>query len=197
MRKIAIILSVLVLTTSSCGQNNNNQGSNMDKKLKNNRVYEIWAFMTVSLSDEAIAAGMEGPGLSPNYDLIKSLPLPYKKIVAYYTLKAGYISTSTDMSLAKAFGQYTTLKEAQDSLLIDWKYFEILTDDWIHRLELMRSGNKVAALLPNWDSFLRDIHIFEIDKNNEIIYLGHYKNIKYNPPYDEKPEIEHLIINTK
>jgi hypothetical protein len=44
------------------------------------------------------------------------------------------------------------------------------------------------------EPFLRNIHIFEIDKNNEIIYLGYAENIKYNPPYDETVETGNLKL---
>ena len=168
-------------------------------RIENNRVYEIWATMTVSPSEEAFKTAMRTGedigGLSPDYDLIEALPLNYKKIIAYCTLKAGYISNSKDTLLAQALGQYGTLKEAQDSLLKDWKYFEILIDDYyIHCLEIMRSGNKVVILLPGDEPFLRDIHIFDIDKSNEIIYLGYAEGIKYNRPYDETVEIGNLKL---
>jgi len=180
-----ILFGILLFMIFSCNE-----------PLKHNRVYHVWSTLHVSWSDDYTGPTDCREGLSPDYDFIKSLSLPYRKIIAYYTIRAGYISPCKDVLLAEALGQYATVAEAQSSLLKDWKYHDILAEKtYIHTLYLMRDGNKIIALLPTTEPYLRDAHIFQIDrndkndKNDEIIYLGRYENIKYNPPYDETVKI--------
>jgi len=183
--KYTLFVTLLVMIVSCDGHS-----------LKNNRVYHIWSTLHVSWSDDYTGPTDCKEGLSPDYDLIKSLSLPYRKIIAYYTAMAGYISPCKDVLLAEALGQYAALTEARNNLLKDWKYHDILDEKtYIHTLYLMRDGNKIIALLPTKEPDLRDAHIFQIDKNDEIIYLGRYENIKYNHPYDETVKINFKKYN--
>jgi hypothetical protein len=176
-----ILIGILLLMIFSCSEQHG---------LKNNRVYEIWSTIHISWSDDYAGQKDCHEGLSPDYDLIKKLSLPCRKIIAYYTTRAGYISSCKDVFLAEVLGQYATLTEARNSLLKDWKHHEILAEKtYIHTLFLMKSENKIITLLPTTEPDLRCAHIFQIDKENEIIYLGRYENIKYNPPYDETVKI--------
>ena len=118
MKVKIILIGILLFMIFSCD----------GQRLKNNRVYHVWSTLHVSRSDDYTGPTDCREGLSPDYDFIKSLSLPYRKIIAYYTTRAGYISPCKDALLAEALGQYTTLTEAQNTLLKDWKYHDILAE---------------------------------------------------------------------
>ena len=69
--KYTLFVTLLVMIVSCDGHS-----------LKNNRVYHIWSTLHVSWSDDYTGPTDCKEGLSPDYDLIKSLSLPYRKIIA-------------------------------------------------------------------------------------------------------------------
>jgi len=87
--------------------------------------------------------------------------------------------------MAKAFGQFLTIKEAQEYLLADWNYDETLPvsnglNNNIMELYMIKKGKQITF----WYSFIKnsgwsyiDADIFEITKDNKIIHIQHHENV--------------------
>ena len=133
---------------------------------RNNHTYTIWT---------KLVHGVERDDLIIDYKFIKNLPQSIKIIIAYYST---IVEINDDKLLANAFGQFLTLKEAQNILLKDWEYNEYLlsgdTSDLIKdmvELKIEKDGNKIivsSIYKNNMDVIIIDT--FNID-NEKILFV--------------------------
>ncbi|GHT22332.1 hypothetical protein FACS189430_03940 [Bacteroidia bacterium] len=145
--------------------------------LKNHYAYPVWTI--TEIHGETIEGEPFGKiFVNVDYDLIKSLPLDIKKIIAYYSTRAGI---SDEQSWAAALGQFSTVKEAQDFLLKDWVYNEHIPQNetlGIAALYIQRDDDKIiiAYVYPTQMWNKSDADIFKID-NGKILFLKHEDNV--------------------
>jgi len=82
-----------------------------------NTTYFVWSTLNLMRTN-----GTEQWYFAPNYGLIQSLPTPVKTIIARYTMFIPdyLLAGKTESKLARALGNFATLKEAQQTLLKNW-----------------------------------------------------------------------------
>ena len=115
-KKLIICLATISFCISSCG--GQIKHSDMET-IQNDTNYTIWTTYNMHFDDG------ERYSLSPNNELILSLPVSVKTIIARYTMfLPDYLfekEEETALYLARALGNFDTLEEAQQTLLKDWK----------------------------------------------------------------------------
>lgn len=187
MKNILFIL--LVALTISCHDQPN--------KMKNKKTYCVWTYVHEFGRDTSTGDSEEAEVLSADREFISSLPKELKIIVAYYSTRISTIVEVDSMHLAKSLGDFSSLEEAQSTLLKDWQYDETLPEPEyrnrkIAELYVMRSGtNFIFGYQPPrftpwpWDEANADE--FSINEEMKIIHIRHYdRNVFVGEDYSEK-----------
>jgi len=78
--------------------------------------------------------------LHVNPDLVQSLPISAKIVIAYYSTFIDFgLDKKAELDLAQALGEFTTLEEAQQTLLKNWKGKNNSIKGHIYTLNLRRT----------------------------------------------------------
>ena len=177
MKILFVKLFFLLILIISCSEEK--------QMLKNNTVYNIWSTIHISFDNDV----NDYSGLEINYNLIKLFPEEYKQIIAYYFIKAGYITQEIDIQIAESLGKFNTFEEAYNDLMNKMEYKNILgrNNDYISTLYIIRNENKIFFFIQGgkYDFDFGDVDVFKIDKNGKLNYIGYYEEIKFNPNYDK------------
>ncbi len=145
--------------------------------MEDDKPYMIWTYMYAILDSGNIN------DLFIDTELIESLPKNTKKLVAHYSalIPSHMMDTNTDVRLASALGNFSSMEEAQGDLLKDFPDAGVFSRD--------RMNNKVAILYMQKNkktiSFLQYVYGYEvkkyidefrIEKNGNIVHLSHSEN---------------------
>ena len=116
--KHALIICLVVIFFCAFAYGRQIKHNNMGT-IQDNINYTVWTTYNLHFDDG------ERYSLSPNNELILSLPVSVKAIIARYTMfLPDYLfekEEETALHLARALGDFNTLEEAQQTLLKDWK----------------------------------------------------------------------------
>lgn len=135
--------------------------------MENGRRYDI--FMNVHITFKR----GESDKLYVNSELITSLPVEIKAIIARYSLHLAHfvMSDKTEKILAKAFGDFPTLEAAQDSLAKVWDGKGLnVANNFLTFLSVCKLENSLFFEYSLGNN--RIVDKFEIDKNKNIRYVG-------------------------
>ena len=157
-------MATITFFTSSCG--GQIKHSDMET-IQNDTNYTIWTTYNMHFDDG------ERYSLSPNNELILSLPVSVKTIIARYTMfLPDYLfekEEETALYLARALGNFDTLEEAQQTLLKDWKGENIVMfSGFPAYLEFKETEQSLFFEYGAMYGRERVVDEFKVDKNGQI-----------------------------
>ena len=135
--------------------------------IQNDTTYTVWTTYTC----EGIDANGNYTNWSEfhvNPDLVQSLPISAKIVIAYYSTFIGFgLDKKAELGLAQALGEFTTLEETQQTLLKNWKGKNNSIKGHIYTLNLRRT--KQSFFFEYFvDYNEKKTEQWKIDKNGEI-----------------------------
>ena len=177
-----------MVLTISCHEQSN--------RMTNNKTYLVWTYYHEFGRDTSTGNNQEAEVLSADRDFISSLPKELKIIIAYYSTRIDdHVLEVDSMYLAESLGDFSSLEEAQSTLLKDWKYDATLPEpEYMNRkiteLFVMRSGTKFIfgyQPLHSAPNNKAKADEFIVDEEMNIIHVKHYEqNVYINEDFSKK-----------
>jgi hypothetical protein len=165
---ILIILSAIAIV--SCNAQNKH---NDIKMLENDKTYNIWTINHEYYNNDEGFEVERDVLVVNNCDFIKSLPLAVKTIIARYTtFLPDYVwKKETQRNFAQALGDFSTLKEAQETLLKDWNTEKIVVlSDYPAVLQIRETDQSLFFEYKSLRGKDRITDAFKIGKDEHIDY---------------------------
>ena len=166
-KTLIICLATIFVCAFACGRQIKHH--NMET-IQDTTNYTVWTTYNVHYDDG------ERYSFRPNNELIQSLPVSVKTIIARYTMfLPDYLfeeEEETVLNLAQALGDFDTLEEAQQTLLKDWKGENIVMfSGFPAYLEFKETEQSLFFEYGAMYGRERVADEFKIDKNGRITYF--------------------------
>ena len=176
-------MATISLWTSAC----NGQVKHSDMTtILNDTTYTVWSTFNLYLTD-----GTERYDFNSSNEFIAQLPVPVKTIIARYTafLPNYLLDKKTELSFAKALGDFSTLEEARQALLKDWTGEDlVILSGFPSYLGLKETKETLfVEYAAMYSEKITDE--FKIDENGHITYL------KQPEPIEQIPYSRKVLVN--
>jgi len=149
---------------SSCGE----QTKCCDMEtIQNDTTYTVWTtYIYEGIDDNGNYTNWSKLHVNP--DLVQSLPISAKIVIAYYSTFIDFgLDKKAELGFAQALGDFSTLEEAQQTLLKNWKEKNNSIKGHIYTLKLRRAKQSLFFEYPV-DYNTKMTEQWKIDKNGKL-----------------------------
>jgi hypothetical protein len=174
-------LAMIFLFSSSCNEPAKHYKTTT---LPNDKEFTVWNTLHVFYEDMM----GEKCEFDANYDFIKSMSVPIKTIITRYAVFYP-LDKESELKLAQALGDFSTLKEARNVLLKDWTGKDLVPPEDFPAVLRVKETEE-SLFFKHWRIYGDDItDEFKISKNGKITYL------KQPEPIEEIPYSRKVLFN--
>jgi len=154
--------------------------------LSNDEEFTIWTTLNVHNID-----GTEHHEFDVSYKFIELMPIPIKTIIARYTafIPTYLLDEDTELKLAQALGDFSTLKEARNTLLKDWTGSGLTVPHGITAFLRVKETEESLFFEHSAMYGNKITDEFNISKNGKITYL------KQPEPIEEIPYSRKILLD--